>query len=121
MNHFADHCPTTALSIPERAMAPVSCGRGDCAAEELSAEVVRRLEELDDSIFAALEGNAAALDRSVQLWHAATADFDPRMIAESRQQYLRRAETVWNESRTDPVGSLPKAFAAIEVMALLGE
>jgi hypothetical protein len=121
MNRFADHWPTTAPPIYGRTSASVSCGVGASSADELPEDVVRRLEELDDTMFAALEGDAAALDRSVHLWHAVTTEFEPKVVAESREQYLRRAEAVWNESRVDPVGSLPRAFAAIEVMNLLAD
>ncbi len=121
MNRFAEHWPSFTPPIHGRIAAPVSCGVSATSADELPEEVVRRLEELDDSMFAALEGDAAALDRSVQLWHAVAAEFEPQVVAESREQYLRRAEAVWNESRVDPVGSLPRAFAAIEVMHLLAD
>jgi hypothetical protein len=121
MNRFADRRHPCDFPDLARPVASVCGGAGVSSIDEPSEEVVRRLEELDDSVFAALEGDAAALDRSVRLWRAVTAEFDPEVVAESREQYLRRAETVWNESRTDPVGSLPRAFAAIEVMNLLAD
>ena len=121
MNRFADFNLTLGSLTPGQSRACVSCDSSQVSAEELPDEVVKRLEELDDSVFAALEGDAEALDRSVQLWRAVTSEFEPEVVAETREQYLRRAETVWHESRNDPVDSLPKAFAAIEVMNLLAD
>jgi hypothetical protein len=121
MNRFADEYPPFALPIQDRPVASVRRGAEISSVDDQSDEVIRRLEELDDSVFAALEGDAAALDRSVRLWRAVTAELDPEVVAESREQYLRRAETVLNESRTDPVRSLPRAFAAIEVLNLLAD
>lgn len=121
MNRLADFNSHYVPPMHGPPAAPQSCGAGVASAIEPSEEVIRRLEELDDNVFAALDGDAAALDRSLRLWHAVTAELEPEDVAESREQYLRRAETVWNESRSDPVGSLPRAFAAIEVMTLLAD
>lgn len=120
MNRFADHWPSLAPPVYGRATS-VACAAGASSADDVPEEVIRRLEELDDNMFAALEGDGAALDRSIHMWHAVATEFEPEVVAESREQYLRRAETVWNESRVDPVSSLPRAFAAIEVMNLLAD
>ncbi len=80
-----------------------------------------QLEELDDTIFAALEGDAAALDRSRQLWTAARREVATPLIEESQEQYAKRALMVWDASRSRPEESLTRAFAALEVLGLLAD
>jgi hypothetical protein len=88
---------------------------------EIGAAALERLEALDDAVFAALEGDPVALDRSQALWTDATRVVDARLLAESRAQYARHAQTVWDASRNSPVDSLGRAFAALEVLGLLGD
>ena len=40
-------------------------------------------------------------------------------LEESRLQYLRRAQSVWNELRHQPNHPPHKVFAAIEIISLL--
>lgn len=111
---------------PVDALHPASFGPGvvrresRCAEEGLlESEVQHRLEELDDAVFAALRGDAAALDRSGKLWRQMVREIEAPLLDESRSQYLRHAEKVWTECQANTLESLPRAFAAIEVMTLL--
>ncbi|MEM1304425.1 MAG: hypothetical protein AAGG46_05995 [Planctomycetota bacterium] len=84
----------------------------------LDAWVLERLEELDDTIFGALEGDADALDKSAGLWKRLRRVAPPKLVDESREQYVRRAEAVLRASRRKPVEMLGRQFAALEVLAL---
>lgn len=95
----------------------VSCPSG----MEIGKAALDRLEELDDTIFAALDGDAEALDRSRTLWTSISREVDAPLVAESGAQYVRQARTVWDASRSDPEQSLARAFAALEVLGLVGD
>lgn len=95
----------------------VSCATG----VEIAESALERLEELDDAIFAALEGDAEALDRSYRVWSHAVRDVDALLLAESQAQYARHARQVWNASRRRPEESLPRAFAALEVLCMVDD
>jgi hypothetical protein len=81
--------------------------------------VLERLEHLDDTIFAAIEGDADALDRSARTWREAVKTLGWETIEESRQQYLRRAETQWQRLRNEPGHPPHRSFAALEIITLL--
>ncbi len=98
-------------------MVGVECANGRLIDER----DLHRLEELDDAIFAALEGDADALDRSSELWRALSAEAPPALLEESREQYIRHAETVFARSRRMPQDTLGLGFAALEVLALMSD
>lgn len=97
--------------------AVVSCADGHA----IESDVLDLLEELDDAIFAALDGDAEALDRSLALWRSARDGIHRPLVEESRRQYTRRAESIWQASQTNPGESLAQAFAAQEVLGLVSE
>ena len=83
---------------------------------------LQRLEELDDMVFAALDGNADALDRELtNCGRTSPRELDPPLVAESQAQYARHARSVWDASRSNPEASLTRAFAALEVLGLVAE
>ena len=90
-------------------------------AEHLEADVNAHLEWLDDLMFAAIDGDAAALEAAADAWKAARKELGKDVIEESRRQYLRRAQTVWHELRTQPNHPPHKVFAAIEIISLLAD
>jgi hypothetical protein len=87
--------------------------------EELSPEVVHHLEELDDVIFAAIDGDQAALQESPSAWHRAVKTLGSDAIEETRRQYLRHAQSVWEGLRHQNVQTQHKVLAAIEIIGLL--
>jgi hypothetical protein len=87
----------------------------------IGQSALERLEELDDAIFAALDGDADALDRSRVLWSDATREVDAPLLAESQAQYARQARLVWDASRGNPEDSLARTFAALEVLGLVAD
>src|SRR3972149_2486109 len=87
--------------------------------EETRPDVIARLESLDDVIFAAIDGDPAALHESVDAWERAVAELGHDAIEETRRQYLRHAQGVWESLRHQEGQPPHKIFAAIEIIGLL--
>jgi hypothetical protein len=87
--------------------------------EETRPDVIARLEALDDVIFAAIDGDPSALQQSSAAWHQAVSDLGQDAIEETRRQYLRHAQGVWERLRHQEVQPPHKIFAAIEIIGLL--
>jgi hypothetical protein len=96
---------------------PQSEPRPDRAAIE--PDVVARLEWLDDLMFAAIDGDPASLQAAAGAWQNSIKELGRDTLEESRRQYLRRAQSVWNELRSMPNHPPHKVFAAIEIISLL--
>jgi hypothetical protein len=83
-----------------------------------SPSVVARLEALDDAVFDAIQGKAAALATLIELWPAVKIELGEALLAESREQYIRYALSVWREpaaGESDPT----RALSALEVLCVL--
>ncbi len=87
--------------------------------EETRPDVIARLEALDDVIFAAIDGDPSALQQSPDAWQRAVAELGHDTIEETRRQYLRHAQGVWESLRHQEVQPPHKIFAAIEIIGLL--
>jgi hypothetical protein len=83
-------------------------------------EVVGVLEAIDDAVYEAIHGQAAAMDRLRALWPASLTHLGEDFLAESRLQYLRYAMTIW-EGCVDAQGvhDPARAVHALEVLCLL--
>lgn len=77
------------------------------------------LEELDDAIFAAIQGSNDALDRARDLWPRAIAEIDWQLVEESREHYLRFAVEVTRRLDLTEARSPDNAVLAIDVISLL--
>ena len=86
---------------------------------ETRPDVIAQLESLDDVIFAAIDGDPAALQASGRVWQKAVAELGSDTIEETRRQYLRHAQSVWESLRRQKVQPPHKIFAAIEIIGLL--
>lgn len=86
---------------------------------ETRPEVIAHLEHLDDVIFAAIEGDPSALQESVQAWSKAVEVLGADTVEETRRQYLRHAQSVWESLRKEPAQPPHRIFAAIEIIGLL--
>jgi hypothetical protein len=86
---------------------------------ETRPDVIAQLESLDDVIFAAIDGDPVALQESGHAWQMAVAELGHDAIEETRRQYLRHAQGVWESLRHQPVQPPHKVFAAIEIIGLL--
>lgn len=82
-------------------------------------EIIARLEWLDDLMFAAIEGDPVSLDSAADAWSKTIDELGGEALEESRHQYLRRAQSVWNALRHEPNHAPHKVFAAIEIISLL--
>lgn len=82
-------------------------------------EMRELLEELDDSIFAAIQGSADALEEAKSLWPRAIAEIDWQLVEESREHYLRFAVEVTRRLGQKEVRSPENSVIALEVISLL--
>jgi hypothetical protein len=83
-----------------------------------SVAVRDQLEELDDAMFAAMDGVPGAVEKARALWFNAVVSLPWSLIEESRDQYLRYAAEVLD--RPAPHVRSPVASrGALEVMELL--
>ncbi len=87
--------------------------------EQTGPNVLAKLEWLDDLMFEAIDGDPVALETVIDAWRKSLDELGPDALEESRLQYLRRAQSVWNELRNEPNHPPHKVFAAIEVISLL--
>jgi hypothetical protein len=70
-------------------------------------------------MFEAIEGDPVALETAIEAWRKTLDELGRDALEESRQQYVRRAQNVWNDLRHQPNHPPHKVFAAIEVISLL--
>ncbi len=89
------------------------------ARSEYRPEIVARLEWLDDLMFAAIDGDPAAIEAAAHAWQKTVEELGAEAIEESRRQYLRHAQSVWSTLRHQPNQPPHKVLAAIEVISLL--
>ena len=108
--------------LPER---PSGCfaQMGPVPLSELDAEspeVVARLEALDDAVFDAMRGNTAALADLRRLWPALRIELGDALLAESREHYIGRALSLWQEPANIEGDRDPgRAVCALEVLCVL--
>lgn len=103
--------------MPAGVQVGVLCAEGHV----IDAADLKKIEELDDVIFAALDGEPDALDKSARLWNKLRDEAPAELVDESREQYLRRAEAVIERYQDEPLDALGPAFAALEILALLAD
>jgi hypothetical protein len=84
-------------------------------------EMRELLEDLDDAIFAALQGSDDSLDKARTLWPRAIAEIDEDLVEESREHYLRFAVETSQRFRSDEFRSSEQSVAALEIILLLTE
>lgn len=116
MNRPHSHHRHPARQLPSPSSDVVVSGASGLA---IGSAALERLEELDDAIFDALQGDAEALDRSRKLWSTVARDVEAPLVAESGAQYARQARSVWDATHSSPERSLARAFAALEVLGLV--
>jgi len=85
-----------------------------------SPEVLEELERLDDVVFEAISGSTACLEELETLWPRVRDELGDELVAESREQYLRYALSIWEEC-LDPDGirNPSRAAAALDVLCIL--
>lgn len=105
---------TLAAPTAKEAAAPA----GQLSAD--SPEVLERLEQLDDVVFEAVDGDARALRQLRQVWPMLRDELGDSLLDESREQYLRHALSIWQGS-AEPSGirDPARAVCALEVLCIL--
>jgi hypothetical protein len=87
-----------------------------------SPAVLEKLELLDDLVYESIGGNAQALHQLQTAWPALQKELDHRLLAESREQYLRYALSIWEEfNEKDGQRTPARAVQALDVLCLLFE
>lgn len=84
-----------------------------------SARVRGKLEELDDVIFEAVNGEPHALERAHRLWPEVVEEIGWEHVEESREQYLRYAVEITHHYHRQEIRKPEKAIAALEIISLL--
>ncbi len=91
----------------------------DYALDAESSEAHQRLEALDDAMFAAIDGNADALEKARALWLDSVCVLPLAVIEESREQYLRYAAEVTRRYGAHDLRNPATAIVALEIFDLL--
>ncbi len=87
-----------------------------------SPEVLEKLELLDDLVYDSISGRPGALGQLQNVWPAIRAELGDQLLAESREQYLRYALTIWeNCVENDQIRNPTRAVQALDVLCLLFE
>jgi hypothetical protein len=85
-----------------------------------SPEVLEKLELMDDLVFGAIGGKRSALEQLRTVWPELRDTLGEELLAESREQYLRRALLIWgNSHEPDGVRSPENAIRAMDVLCVL--
>lgn len=85
-----------------------------------SPEVLERLEALDDVVFDGINGRAEAIETLRSLWPNLRAELGDRLLAESREHYLRYALSVWQRcTDLDETSDPALAVHALDVLCVL--
>lgn len=87
--------------------------------QRIPIESLEHLEQLDDTVFAALSGDALALDAAAMAWRNASETIEPTLLDETRRHYVRRARSRWRHAKQRPREQLAVGFAALEILRLL--
>jgi hypothetical protein len=82
-------------------------------------DVLDLLERLDGLVFEAIDGSATALAALVEFWPEILTRLGEEGIADAREQYLRYALAVWQQTDARGVHDPLATLAALDVLCLL--
>jgi hypothetical protein len=83
-------------------------------------EIVEKLEHLDDLVYDAMAGQSGALEQLQSVWPRLLKELGDPILAESREQYLRYALSIWQEcADRDGIRDPGRAHQALDVLCLL--
>jgi hypothetical protein len=100
------------------AAAPATVLESECP----SPEVLEKLELLDDLVYESIGGNAQAMQQLRNTWPTLERELDDRLLAESREQYLRYSLSIWEDYIAEDGHREPtRAVQALDVLCLLFE
>jgi len=84
-----------------------------------SEHVREILEQLDDVIFQAIQGDDFAMEQAQLLWPEVLKQIGWELIEESREQYLRYANEITRHLELDEIRRPERSIAALEIIDLL--
>lgn len=85
-----------------------------------SREVLEKLERLDDLVFEAMAGKPNALETLRRTWPRIRLELGEELLAESHEQYLRYALSLWEEFIGSKANRDPsRAVQALDVLCVL--
>ncbi len=104
--------------------ATVATQRSDLAPSKTlnpeSPEVLEKLEHLDDVVYEAIGGQDEALEQLQKLWPEVLVELGESLVDESREQYLRYAMSIWEDTiRDNGIRNPARAMQTLEVLCLL--
>ena len=115
-HHRFEKSSEAATATQRKAMAPSKM------LDATLPEILEKLEHLDDLVYEAIGGQTAALEQLKTAWPQFHAELGDELVADSREQYLRYALSLWEECECDWAegghGSTP-AVQALEVLCIL--
>lgn len=117
-SHIRPHAAHASRSIAKNA-ADIPVQRPACLLDVETESVRALLEELDDVIFSAIQGDDEALAQAHELWPQVVLEIGWEMVEESREQYLRYAIDITRCGELNELRSPEHAIAALEVISLL--
>jgi hypothetical protein len=83
-------------------------------------EILEKLEYLDDLVYEAISGQTDSLEKLRAAWPKIFTELGEEMLAESREQYLRYALSIWDEcANVGDVRDPARAIQALDVLCLL--
>ena len=107
-------------SVDTATMAEIKAAAPSTALGANSPEIRVKLEQLDDVVYEAIHGQATAMVQLQTLWPEILGDFGQQLVAESREQYLRYALTIWEECfKPDRIRNPSRAMLALDVLCVL--
>ena len=80
--------------------------------------MLAKLEQLDDLVYEAIGGQSAATEQLRTLWPALVEELGEALLADSREQYLRYAISIW-ESCSEKKGGVRNPARAVEALDVL--
>ena len=87
-----------------------------------SHETLERLEVLDDLVYEAIGGDPTAMRKLAEAWPKLKTELSAPLLAESREQYLRYALSIWEGCvDVDGLRHANRAVQALDVLCLLFE
>lgn len=85
-----------------------------------SPEILEKLEYLDDLVYDAIAGQSDSLAQLQVAWPQLAQEIDEQLLAESREQYLRYALSIWEEcANSTAIRNPARAIQALDVLCLI--
>ncbi len=87
--------------------------------DEEDVEVIEQLEHLDDIVFPAIDGDQAALEQAAPAWNKVLTTLGPETVQETRNQYLRYAQSTWKFLCRQTIHQPERILAVLKIILLL--